>query len=193
MASIYKVQKGQNIFDVAIQVYGSIEGLFDLLMTNDISINDTLEEGQRLSFHEEFVRNGNMLRELAKDSIIVRHGNGNAIPYHTIKNTQYVLKINAVYAPGRSMFYGFNVSGSAIFYVDWGDGQQDTASVDGQSIFIGHEYKKPGVYSVKVYGVDGVIRDLYSNYDNVIVFYILSKHKPFIVGVSAVGGPDVII
>lgn len=30
----YKVQGGQTIWDIAIQLYGSIEGAFDLFMSN---------------------------------------------------------------------------------------------------------------------------------------------------------------
>ena len=31
----YKVRNGQNIYDVALTLYGSIEGIFDLLISNE--------------------------------------------------------------------------------------------------------------------------------------------------------------
>lgn len=30
----YKVRSGQNIYDVALTLYGSVEGIFDLLASN---------------------------------------------------------------------------------------------------------------------------------------------------------------
>ena len=31
----YKVRSGQNIYDVALTLYGSVEGIFDLLVSNE--------------------------------------------------------------------------------------------------------------------------------------------------------------
>ena len=35
----YTVRTGQNIFDVALTLYGSIEGVFDLLVSNPEGFN----------------------------------------------------------------------------------------------------------------------------------------------------------
>ena len=31
----YTVRSGQNIFDVSLTIYGTVEGIFDLLISND--------------------------------------------------------------------------------------------------------------------------------------------------------------
>ncbi|WP_165044643.1 hypothetical protein [Dysgonomonas sp. ZJ709] len=43
-----KVKDNQTLIDVAIQASGSIEGIFDLAVKNDLSITDYLEPGQEL-------------------------------------------------------------------------------------------------------------------------------------------------
>ena len=53
---VYKVRNNQNIFDVAIAIYGSIEGIFDLLVNNpDLSFDSVLNGGQELYWDEDFV------------------------------------------------------------------------------------------------------------------------------------------
>ena len=54
----YKVQGGQNIWDIAIQLYGSIEGAFDLFMSNPkLNMTTNLKAGDILEYHEQFVIN----------------------------------------------------------------------------------------------------------------------------------------
>ena len=45
----YKVKLNQNILDIALELYGTIEGVFDLLITNTgLSMNTDLKTGQEL-------------------------------------------------------------------------------------------------------------------------------------------------
>lgn len=54
----YKVQGGQTIWDIAIQLYGSIEGAFDLFMSNPkLNMTTDLKAGDILEYHEQFVVN----------------------------------------------------------------------------------------------------------------------------------------
>ena len=47
----YRVIAGQNIFDVALHLYGSIEGIVDLMMNNaDLSLATVLTVGQELVY-----------------------------------------------------------------------------------------------------------------------------------------------
>ena len=47
----YTVQYGQNLFDVALTLYGSIEGILDLLVNNkNLSINTELKYGDELEY-----------------------------------------------------------------------------------------------------------------------------------------------
>ena len=47
---VYKVKRNQNIFDVAVSIHGSIEGIFDLLINNpNLSFHSQLEEGEEIN------------------------------------------------------------------------------------------------------------------------------------------------
>ena len=49
----YKVKLGQNIWDVAMQLYGSVEGILDLLISNDwLDMTTDLEVGMDLEYHD---------------------------------------------------------------------------------------------------------------------------------------------
>lgn len=73
--STYTVKTGQNIYDVALNLYGSIEGVFDLLISNDISLDDTLVSGQELAYHDSFVINQDVINSLDDADIVVKNGN----------------------------------------------------------------------------------------------------------------------
>lgn len=74
--SSYTVKTGQNIYDVALALYGSIEGIFDLLVSNNgLSLNDTLEKGQELTYHEDFIINQDIVDSLSNSRIVVKNGN----------------------------------------------------------------------------------------------------------------------
>ena len=46
---VYKVQKNQNIYDVALYLFGSIEGIFELMANNpELSYDTELKEGDEL-------------------------------------------------------------------------------------------------------------------------------------------------
>ena len=52
----YRVVAGQNIYDVALYLYGSIEGVVDLLINNpDLSFATTLTAGRELVYTDDFV------------------------------------------------------------------------------------------------------------------------------------------
>ena len=52
----YRVVAGQNIYDIAIHLYGSIEGIVDLLINNpELSLDDDLKSGDELDYTDEFV------------------------------------------------------------------------------------------------------------------------------------------
>ena len=58
----YKVIAGQNIYDVALHLYGSIEGIVDLMMCNtDLSLDTTLKVGDELIYSDDFVINADVV------------------------------------------------------------------------------------------------------------------------------------
>ena len=77
----YTVRSGENIFDVAMNVYGGIEGVFDLLVCNQdagsqsgLSLCDTLAPGMILEYTDGFTVNQDIINWFRDNGIIVRNG-----------------------------------------------------------------------------------------------------------------------
>ena len=49
------VLQGQSLFDIAIQVHGSVEGALELAQINGISVSDELIVGQQLIISDEII------------------------------------------------------------------------------------------------------------------------------------------
>jgi hypothetical protein len=93
----YVVKTGQNIYDVALVLYGSIEGIFDLLVSNsDISFNTTFSAGMTLNYHDDFVVNQDIVSYFDTNNIKVKNGQyeiGNVDVRSEIKN--WITKTNS--------------------------------------------------------------------------------------------------
>lgn len=73
--SKYVTKSGQNLYDVALAVYGSIEGIFDLLLSNtNITLDTTLTKGMELEYHEDFIINQDIVTWLNDNDIKVKNG-----------------------------------------------------------------------------------------------------------------------
>ena len=71
----YKVIAGQNIYDVALHLYGSVEGIVDLLMNNtSLSIDDDLRPGDELAYTDGFVINADVLAYNTRHNIVPAGG-----------------------------------------------------------------------------------------------------------------------
>ena len=46
--STYTVRYGQSLIDIAIQVYGTVEAMFDLCLDNDLEFDSNVSTGQLL-------------------------------------------------------------------------------------------------------------------------------------------------
>ena len=116
----YKVINNQNIFDVAIDIYGSIEGIFDLLISNpDLSFDSKLYDGQTLLWDKDFVINSSIVSSLHTDNAIPINGERNV--YY--KNIEVDLK--CVIQMGESASdISLNLSGDGEMIIDWGDNSE---------------------------------------------------------------------
>lgn len=69
----YKVRSGQNIYDVALTLYGSVEGIFDLLVSNEwLNMDTKLSYGMTLNYHEEFAINKDIVIWIKDNNILVK-------------------------------------------------------------------------------------------------------------------------
>lgn len=73
--SKYITKSGQNLYDIALTLYGSIEGIFDLLISNsDISFNTVFSTGTELEYHENFIINQDIPSWFDNNNIKVKNG-----------------------------------------------------------------------------------------------------------------------
>lgn len=71
----YTVRSGQNIYDVAMTLYGSVEGIFDLLISNEwLNMETELSYGMVLNYHEELVINNDVAIWLKDNGVLVKNG-----------------------------------------------------------------------------------------------------------------------
>lgn len=113
----YIVKPNQNIFDVALHLYGSIEGLFDLLITNDwLNMTSELETGMRIEYHDDFVINSSIVGMFNDENIIP--SNGSRHVYN--KSTEQPLVIE-VLVNADVLKVLIVLGGEGDMIVDWGD------------------------------------------------------------------------
>ena len=113
----YIVKKNQNIFDIAIELYGSVEGIYDLLITNSwLSMEYDLKAGDVLEYHDYFVLNQGIVDEIRNKNY--RPANGARHVY--VKNPSEN-QIFQVHVPKDIEFSTIIVSGEGTMLVDWGD------------------------------------------------------------------------
>lgn len=78
--SKYTTKSGQNIFDVSLEIFGSIEGVFDLLLSNsNISYETVFTKGMELDYHDSFIINKNIVDWFNDNSITVKNGTSEII------------------------------------------------------------------------------------------------------------------
>lgn len=113
----YKVQRSQNIYDVAVAVYGSVEGLFDLLVSNSgLSLDSELVEGQGLYWNEAFVVHQSIVDAMASSGIVPTNGERGVYYKETDKELRCVIQVNA-----DESAVSLLMSGDGTMTVDWGD------------------------------------------------------------------------
>ena len=146
----YKVKTSQNIFDVAIMLYGSIEGLFDLLISNDwLTMRTELKPGMELEYHDFYKTNEGIV------SVIERRGylaaNGERHVYH--KSTDQPVVFVFAIADNEADSISFAVSGTGTMIVDWGDNSPLEEVALATDVHLEHWFdNKVEKRNVKVYG-----------------------------------------
>ena len=114
---IYKVKNNQNIFDVALNIYGSIEGVFNLLANNpELSFSSILKEDDELYWDEGSAIYDHIVNTMKAEHIIPVNGERHVY----FKETSATLRCVICVSPD-SPSITLLVSGDGSMVVDWGD------------------------------------------------------------------------
>ena len=170
----YTVRSGENIFDVAINIYGGIEGIFDLLVQNidtdtqtGLSLSDTLRPGMVLKYTEDFIVNRNIADWLHNNGIVARGGEHSygyfePISYITVFARRYnvavckqAVKLYGSFESERSREYIMNnivLCNSTPDFNELSDGNYDSVC----NVSVSDIYKVP-TYIVKQSGIVSLI------------------------------------
>ena len=113
----YKVIAGQNIYDVALHLYGSIEGIVDLMMCNtDLSLDTTLKVGDELIYSDDFIINADVVAYNEMHGIVPSNGEHHVYPKVFTKPLAVAFSL-----PTQTLSVQCSVSGVGTLEIDWGD------------------------------------------------------------------------
>ena len=157
----YIVKPNQNIFDVSIHLYGTIEGVFDLLITNTwLNMNTDLQTGMELEYHEGFILNESVVSTLNSEGII---------PSNSERHTYYKHPdddlIAVCFISEELPMTSFIIGGEGAMLVDWGDNS------DIERIILSHTNQRVTHYfdntvesrRIKIYGDTSTLKLTYWN------------------------------
>lgn len=146
----YIVKGSQNIYDIAVQLYGSIEGVYDLLISNSwLDMDTDLKAGMELSYHDYFVINGDITSEI--NSRELKPANLERKVYWKSTNHSQVFQFDV--DPSEESA-GFMVSGEGVMTIDWGDNSDmDVVNLQKNANKIEHHFDNiVDGRTVKIYG-----------------------------------------
>lgn len=113
----YKVTTNQNLFDVALLLYGSIEGLFDLLISNEwLDMETDLLPGMEIEYHDYFVVNDGIKSAMSDKNLIPANRERHVYLKHPAEDLVFLCDVDA-----EADSVSFVVSGSGKMLIDWGD------------------------------------------------------------------------
>lgn len=113
----YIVKSNQNLFDIAVYLYGSIEGLFDLLISNpDLNMTSELSYGQTLEYHEEFVLNRSIVDGFNNQNITPAGGTRKVYYKRPAEDLIFIIGVDT-----KTTVTSFKAAGEGTMIIDWGD------------------------------------------------------------------------
>lgn len=148
----YIVTSGQNLYDVALHIYGSIEGIVDLMMSNiNLSLGTDLKSGDELTYTDDFVINADIVSYNQTHKIIP--ANGERQVYY--KEASLPLLVEIILDKERTST-GLTFSGIGKIEIDWGDNTPlECVTLSDQVWHIDHWFDNlvPKHRKVRVYGL----------------------------------------
>ena len=74
------VLEGQNLFDIGVQEFGTLEDLFILLNDNNLSVNTKLISGQQLTVNKVNIGDENVKDFVVLGNITMNNAQGEKVP-----------------------------------------------------------------------------------------------------------------
>jgi hypothetical protein len=147
----YKVISGQNLYDVALHIYGSIEGITDLLVCNpDLSMATMLAQGQELIYSDDYTIAPEIVAWNRIHRVVPANGERNVY----FKEPNYP-RVAEVRVPATATFAGMSLSGTGPMEVDWGDNSPlHTITLTDRPADFNHSFdnKVSGERKIRLYG-----------------------------------------
>lgn len=113
----YKVKGSQNLYDIALHLYGTIEGLFDLLISNpSLNMSMDLKPGMELEYHDDFIINPSIVNQFNEENIVPINGERSVYFKETDEPLRAIVK-----TPAELDAFYFSISGEGVLIADWGD------------------------------------------------------------------------
>lgn len=131
----YKVIQGQNIYDVALHIYGSVEGVTDLLVNNEsVSFDTDLKAEDELVYSDDYQINKEVVAYYKMHGITPASGE-----QHVYPKVFTLHKTIEVYTASKEISVEFLISGSGKIEVDWGDNSAvQTITLSDKTTMISH-------------------------------------------------------
>lgn len=115
--SKYTITAGQNLYDVALHIYGSIEGITDLLINNPtLSMASRLSAGQELIYTDDYQIDADVVSYYRQRNICPANGE-RSVYFKEPHHPQIVEFRLSAAAPST----GVSLCGSGVMEIDWGD------------------------------------------------------------------------
>ena len=113
----YKITAGQNIYDIAMHLYGSIEGIVDLLINNPgLSLDDNLKSGDELKYTDGFTINPDIVAYNQLYNLLPANGERNVYPKEPSGQ-----RFMELYQDNKQTAASLLLGGSGRLEIDWGD------------------------------------------------------------------------
>lgn len=133
----YKIVAGQNLYDVSLHLYGSIEGITDLLICNpSLSMDDTLHNGMELIYSDDFEIDGNVVAWYRNHTLTPSSGERAVYPKVFTLPPLAEIQIDKLHTSVM-----MTLRGSGAMEIDWGDNSAaELLSLDGKEVTITHVF-----------------------------------------------------
>lgn len=176
--STYVSKSGQNIYDIAVTLYGTVDGIVYLLINNpSLSLDAPIPAGTEIEYDSDYVINKDLVDWFSDNEVVVKNGNhtvedidiktaiqewaeSNNINLSLEEDTAVDTYYDFLSIPkmmfehtGRVFYFGMRMADNSFAVIDWGDNSTFTYfnETDADKL-IDHYYKDDGLHRVIVYG-----------------------------------------